>query len=371
MSTKKDKFSVKDQLYMDLALDLARAREGLTGPNPSVGCVIVKNDEIISIGQTSFNGRPHAELNAIRNTVSNTKGSKMYVTLEPCSHNGITPPCTKAIINSQISEVIYSVIDIDKRVSGKTYKILKSKSIKVRMGLLKNKINKFYFPYFFNRKKKLPYVSGKIAISKNNLIYSKHNKKITNALSDKFTHFLRYKNDSIMISYKTLNNDNPRLNCRLKNMEKFSPKRIVLDNNLKSNIESYLLKTANKDNTIIFYNEAKKSKIIEFKKKKINIIKSKINNYKNFDISIIMKKLYNLGCRNILVEGGNKLTKNFLSKRLFNQFYLFKSSKKLSKFTEYKEFNGFSSLKQNYKKKSKINSNFGKDVITLYKNENV
>ena len=368
MSTKKDKFSIKEQLYMDLALDLARARDGLTGSNPSVGCVIVKNDEIISIGQTSLNGRPHAELNAIRNTADNLKGSKMYVTLEPCSHSGETPPCTKAIINSKINEVIYSVIDIDKRVSGKTYKILRSHGIKVKIGLLKYKINQFYVPYFFNRKKKLPYISGKIAISKNNIIYSKNSVKITNSLSNKFTHFLRYRNDSILISYKTLNKDNPRLNCRLRNMERFSPKRIILDNNLKTNVKSYLFKTANKDNTIIFYNKADKSKIIEFKKKKIEVIKTKLNKYQKFDINLIMKKLYYLGCRNILVEGGNQLTKNFLSKKVFNQFYLFKSPKKLSKLTEYKEFNGFNILKKNYKNKSKINSNFGKDTITLYKN---
>jgi len=368
MSTKKDKFSIKDQLYMELALDLAKAREGLTGPNPSVGCVIVKNDEIISIGQTSINGRPHAELNAIKNTIENLKGSTMYVTLEPCNHYGVTPPCTSSIIKAKIGTVIYSIVDIDNRVKGKTFNILDSKKINVQKGLLKNKINQFYVPYFFNKKNKLPFVSGKIAITKNNLIYSKKNKKITNLLSNKFTHFLRYKNDSIMISYKTLNKDNPKLNCRLKSFEKFSPKRIVLDNKLETKISSYLFKTANKNNTIIFYNEANNSKILEFKKKKIKIIKSKINNKKKFDILMILKKLYNLGSRNILIEGGNELTKNFISKKIFNQFYLFKSPKKLSKLTEYREFNGFNILKKNYKKRFKINSNFGKDTITLYKN---
>ena len=368
MSTKKDKFSFKDNFYMEIALDLAKARQGQTGTNPSVGCVIVKNDEIISIGQTSYSGRPHAESNAIKNSFEDLKGAKMYVTLEPCSHHGVTPPCTSAIINSKIDEVIYSVIDIDKRVQGKTLKILKSKKIKVRKGLLKDKVKNFYLPYFYNRKKKLPYVVGKIAVSKNNLIYTKKNKKITNSKSDKFTHYLRYKNDSILISYKTLNKDNPKLNCRLKNMEKFSPTRIVLDNKLKTNTKSYLFKTANKNNTIIFYNEAIKSKIVDFKKKKIEVIKSKINNNKKFDLSLILKKLYNLGCRNILVEGGNELTKNFLRKKKFNQFYLFKSPKKLSKLTDYKEFNGFNILKQNYKTRLKIKSNFGKDTVALYKN---
>ena len=414
MSTKKDKFSIKDQLFMDLALDLARAREGHTGPNPSVGCVIVKNDKIISIGQTSFNGRPHAELNAIKNTNENLKGSTMYVTLEPCSHIGVTPPCTKAIINSKIKEVIYSVIDVDKRVSGKTYKILRANSVKVKIGLLKNRINEFYVPYFFNRKKKLPYISGKIAISKNNLIYSKNNKKITNSLSDKFTHFLRYKNDSILVSYKTLNKDNPRLNCRLRNLEKFSPKRItnvktdklthflrykndsilisyktlnkdnpklncrihglknfspkriILDNYLQTKKTSYIYKTANVKNTIIFYKNANKEKISIFKKKGIHLIKSDITNNNGFDIKLIFMKLYDLGCRNLLIEGGNELSKSILKKKLFNEFYLFKSTNRLSKAVEHKEFNCFRDLSYNYK--VKINTKLGKDSITHYKN---
>ena len=323
MSTKKDKFSIKDKFFMDLALDLARSNEGLTGTNPSVGCIIVKHDKIISIGQTSYNGRPHAEVNAIKNSIENLNDATMYVTLEPCSHHGVTPPCTSSIIKSKLKEVIYSIIDIDQRVKGKTYKILKSKKIKVRTGLLKDKVKQFYTPYFFNRQKKLPYVSGKIAISKNNLIFSKKNRKITNIKSDKFTHFLRYKNDSILISYRTLNKDNPKLNCRLKGLEKFSPKRIILDNKLKTNTNSYLFKTANKENTIFFYNEAIKSKILEFKKNKITVLKSNIDNNKRFNPSIILKKLYTLGCRNVLVEGGDKLTKIlWVIKYLISFFYL-------------------------------------------------
>ena len=131
MSTKKNKFSNKDKIFMELALNLAKARHGLTGINPSVGCVIVKNNEILSIGQTGFKGRPHAEFNAIKNSNENLEGSKMYVTLEPCSHYGKTPPCTNIIIKNKIKEVIYAVEDIDKKVKGKTLKILQSKNILV------------------------------------------------------------------------------------------------------------------------------------------------------------------------------------------------------------------------------------------------
>ena len=145
MSTKKDKFSKKDILYMNLALKLARTRHGLTGENPSVGCLIVKNNKILSIGKTGYNGRPHAESNAIKNSNINLKGSKMYVTLEPCNHYGKTSPCTKKIIKSKIKEVIYAIDDVDKRVKGKSLNILKSKNILVKKGLLKKEISNFMF----------------------------------------------------------------------------------------------------------------------------------------------------------------------------------------------------------------------------------
>jgi len=367
MSTKKDKFSEKDIKYMRLALNLARARHGLTGVNPSVGCVIVKKDEIISIGQTSFDGRPHAEYNAIKNSIEILEGSIMYITLEPCCHYGQTPPCTKEIIKNKISKIIYSVEDVDKKVKGKSFKILKSKNIIVKKGLLNQEINNFYKPYFFNRKNKIPYVTGKIAVSKNNLIYSKGAKRITDIHTDKLTHFLRYKNDSLMISYKTLNKDNPRLNCRLKGLHKFSPKRIILDNNLEINTNSYIFRTVNKINTTIFYNKANKTKISMFKKKGIKLIKSNLLKNGNFDFILILKKLYNLGCRNLLVEGGNDLSKNIIKNKLFNQFYLFKSQKKLSKLVAYKDLTFFKDLSQKYKSKNRINTQLGKDRIILYK----
>ena len=116
MSSKNDKF------YLKLALNLAKQHEGLTSENPSVGCVIVKNNKILSLSKTSINGRPHAEANAIRLANKNDlKGSTIYVTLEPCTHYGKTPPCTKNIINNGISEVYYSIDDVDVKVKGKSY----------------------------------------------------------------------------------------------------------------------------------------------------------------------------------------------------------------------------------------------------------
>ena len=133
-------------------------------------------------------------------------------------------------------------------------------------------------------------------------------------------------------SYKTLNKDNPRLNCRLIGLSKFSPKRIILDNNLSTKTNSYIFKTANKKNTIIFYKNASKTKILSFKRKGIQLIKSPLIKNGYFDFKLVLKKLYNLGCRNLLVEGGNDLSKSILKERLFNQFYIFRSKRNLSKF---------------------------------------
>ena len=151
---------------MNLAFNLARDRSGLTGENPSVGCVIVKNDEVISLGQTGINGRPHAEYNAIKSCKYNLKGAKMYVSLEPCTHYGKTPPCSNLIIKSKIKEVILSITDIDKRTQSKSFKVFKEKNIKVKSGLLKNEGNKIYKSYIYNKNKKLPFVTGKLGCIK-------------------------------------------------------------------------------------------------------------------------------------------------------------------------------------------------------------
>ena len=366
MSTKKDKFSSKDKNYMRLALNLARARKGLTGENPSVGCLIVKNDRIISIGQTGLKGRPHAERNAINNSLEKLKGSKMYVTLEPCNHYGKTPPCTNSIIKSGISEIIYAIDDIDKKVKGKSFKILSNKKIKVKKGLLKIEAKNLYDTYIVNRTKKLPYVTAKIAISKNKLIYSQGTKRITDKSSDKLTHYLRHKNDSIMISSKTLNIDNPKLNCRLKGFDKFSPRRIILDRNLEIKINSYIFKSAKKYNTIVFHNSLDHKKIQILKKRGITLLKFKTNNNGLFDLKIILKNLYTLGSRNLLVEGGDMITKNLIKNRLIDKFYLFKSSKIMKTSRKHKFFTSLNLLNSRFKKKNKITPKLGKDIITIY-----
>tara|TARA_B100000029_G_scaffold102432_1_gene92847 strand:+ start:826 stop:1935 length:1110 start_codon:yes stop_codon:yes gene_type:complete len=367
MSTKEDSFTYKDKFFMSLALDLAKAKNGLTGINPAVGAVIVnKKNEIISIGSTGINGTPHAEDSAISNSIDKLKDSTLYVTLEPCVHYGKTPPCTKKIIKNKICKVFFSVPDIDKKVRNKCKNILIKNGIKVKEGLLKKKVSYFYNSYKFNRKYKIPFVTGKIAITKNNVIYSDQTKKITNKQTDKLTHYLRFKNDTILVTSKTINIDNPKLNCRIRGLKRFSPKRVILDKNLEIHLNSYIVKSINKNNTIIFYNKSSLKKSLFLKKKGALLIKTKLGLDKNLDLKKILKKLYKFNCRNLLVEGGSYLTKNFLKQRLFNNFYLFESNKKDPLKTNHKIFDSKNLLNKIFKKKTNIKNVSGKDKIIQY-----
>ncbi len=366
MSTRKDKFTNKDRYFMNLAFNLARDRQGLTGQNPSVGCIIVKNGELLSLGQTGYNGRPHAEFNAIKKSKKSLKGSTLYSTLEPCVHYGKTPPCSNIIIKSKIEKVVFSVLDFDKRTRGKSFKIFKKNKIIIKSGLLGKKINKIYKSYKINKLKNLPFVTGKLAVSADNYIFSKNRARITNKYSDNITHLLRYKNDSILISSKTLNIDNPMLNCRINGLEKYSPTRIILDKNLNIKKKTYVYFTSKKNNTIIFYNKGHKKKIKLLKNKGIKLIKLKLNRYNLFNLDLVLNKIYMLGFRNLLVEGGKSLTSNFLKHKLFNDFYLFKSSKKLGSNGRIKVNNELRQLSFKYKNKSHISSFTGKDKVKLY-----
>ena len=233
MSTKKDKFNKKDHYFMNLAINLASYRNGLTGLNPSVGSIIVKNNKILSHGQTGLNGRPHAEFDAIKKcNKKDLKNSTIYITMEPCTHYGKTPPCTNLIIKSKIKKVIYSINDVDLRTSNMAYSFLKSKKIIVLRGLLKAKTRKIYKNYFLHKNIQKPYIAGKIACSNDYFISSK-NKFITNQHSRKVSHLLRYYFDSILVSSKTVNSDNSKLSCRINGLESYSPRRLIIDKDLK------------------------------------------------------------------------------------------------------------------------------------------
>ena len=365
MSSKRNSSPDNHIYYMDQALSLARKNQGLTGENPSVGCVLVKKDQIISSGVTGINGRPHAEVNAINNSKEKVNGSILYVTLEPCNHHGKTPPCTNLIKKKKIRKVYYGLNDIDPRTSKAAKKFFKKNNINFNKGLLSIKLNSFYKSYFYIRKNKLPYVIGKIASSKDAYIKSNKNKMITNNNLQDVSHLMRYHNHGILISYKTLNSDNPRLNCRLQGLQKYSPKRIILDKNLNFNKNTFLINTAKKVPTYIFYNKDNYKKIKFLKKKGVKTIKLELIN-NNFLPKDIFQKLYKENIFYLLVEGGRNLTNNFFESNAFNEFFHFKSSKKLNNNGIIRLSNFEQKVKSKFKRIEEVSTYTGDDKILRY-----
>ena len=365
MSSKKDKSNTLDKYFMSIAMNLAKERIGLTGLNPSVGCVIVKNNKILSFGQTGFSGRPHAETVAINRCKKNDLcGSSIYITMEPCTHYGKTPPCTNQIIKSKIKTVIYSSNDIDKRTSNKAFSLLRSKKINVKKGLLKSESKKIYTNYFNQKKYKKPFVAAKIACS--NDYYTKSRSKfITNEYSRNVSHLLRYKFDSILTSYKTVNNDNSKLTCRIKGLENHSPKRLIIDKDLKINNKSIVINDKYKNNTIIFHSASDKKKIRYFKSKGIKLIYTDLDFNNNVDLKKVFLKVYSIGIGSIIIEGGKLLTNSILKDKLINEFYLFKSKKNLGKLGK-NNISDFKKIINFFNKKENITTFLDGDKIVRY-----
>ena len=316
---------------MRLALLQAQKNLGNTNVNPSVGCVITKNNSVISAGYTSINGRPHAEFNAIHNSKTNLKDAELYVTLEPCSHYGKTPPCTKSIINSGIKKVFFPINDPDLRSYSKSEKLLRQRNIKVKKGVCKNETSSFYKSYIKSKVSLLPFVSCKLAISKDFFTINKKGRWITNKFSRGRVHLMRSHHDCIMTSCETIIKDNPNLTCRINGLENRSPSRIILDRKLKIPLNSNIIRVASKHRTIIFYNKVDKKKIRKLKNIGVELhkISQDINN--NLDLHDTLIKAKELGFYRIFLESGKKMTTSFLYKNLIDDFILFVSDKNLLK----------------------------------------
>ena len=315
--------------FMRLALAQAYKNLGNTRENPSVGCVITKSNSIISLGYTHINGRPHAEQNAISSCKFNLKGSEIYVTLEPCSHYGNTPPCTKAIIKKGLKKVFFSLNDPDIRSYNKSAKLLKKKNITVSKGLCSVETKNLYRSYFKFKKDLLPFVTCKLAISKDYFTINKKNKWITNYFSRSRAHLIRSYHDCVITSSRTILSDNSRLTCRISGLSNKSPARIILDAKLKIPLKSNIIKEANKYRTIVFYNRLNKKKIKLLKKMKVKVCRISTDENKNLNLTEVLTKAKNLGYYRILLESGIKLITNFVSKNLVDDFILFVSNKNL------------------------------------------
>jgi len=315
-----------DEKFINLALNLSRKNVGITKENPSVGCVIVKNNIIISTGITAKNGRPHAEIEAI-NKISDKEilaGATLYVSLEPCSHFGKTSPCVDEIIKHKFSRVVICSIDPDKRVCGNGVKILQQSGIKVEVGIGEKEAQNINRAFFQARTKNKPFVTLKIATSLDGKIATKNfqSKWITSENSRKFGNFLRSKNQAILVGANTVRIDNPSLDCRISGLEEYSPIKIIICKNLDFTFTENIFIKNPQIATIILCPASQKNhpnleKFLQKNPQNLAIFCEEIAN--KIDLENALTKLHEIGINSILIEGGSSIITQFLQKNLVDE----------------------------------------------------
>lgn len=326
-----DFFMQKKEEYMRRALELARKGEGHTSPNPMVGCVVVKDGRIISEGYHEKYGEFHAERNALTRCTEDTAGADLYVTLEPCCHQGKTPPCTDIIIEKKIARVFVGSMDSNPLVAGKGVQILRDHGIYVETGILDaecRKLNEVFYHYIAT---KTPFMVMKYAMTLDGKIAcaTGDSKWVTGEIARTQVHRMRGRYRGIMVGIGTVLADDPMLNCRVEGG--VDPVRIICDSNLHIPTESQIVKTASDIETIVacsqeaLESERKQEKIRRLKEAGIQIIGTE--GAHGVNLVELMKKLGGQNIDSILLEGGGTLNASALEDGIVNKVYAYIAGK--------------------------------------------
>lgn len=354
--------------YMKLALELAKKGIGRVHPNPMVGAVIVKDGKILGQGYHKKCGEGHAEVNAFKDAEEkneNVEGAEMYVTLEPCSHFGKTPPCADKIIEKKISKVFIGTLDPNPLVAGRGVKKLKDAGIYVEYGILESecyKLNEVFMKYIV---KKEPFVVMKTGMSLDGKIatYSGESKWITEERSREDVHNLRNELTGIMVGINTVLKDNPQLTCRVNGGR--NPIRIIVDSNLKIPMDCKIVNTAKEVETIIATTDkANLDKINSLEDKGVKIIVVPSKNGK-VNLKELMTILGKLKIDSILLEGGGTLNFSALEEGIVDKVKIYIAPKiiggKDSKTPI--EGKGIDNLKDAFKITNLSVSTIGEDIL--------
>jgi len=317
----------KNHLYfMKLALNLALKAKVRTSPNPMVGALVVKNGRIVGEGYHEKVGSPHAEIIALDEAAAKAKGASLYVTLEPCTHFGRTPPCVDRIVKSGIKEVIVGMIDPNPLNNGRGIHILKQHKIKVEVGFWEDKLRKLNEAFIKYISKRMPFVTVKVAQSLDGKIatYSGDSKWITSDKSRAYSHRIRQNYDAIMVGVNTILRDNPKLDAWF---SKRQPIKIVVDSQL-STPEGANIFYKNSQVIIVtlpsFPGQETENRKILGEKARILEVREKAG---QINLKDTMKKLAQLEITNILVEGGGTLIGALVDERLVDKILFFISPK--------------------------------------------
>ncbi|MGN6467234.1 MAG: bifunctional diaminohydroxyphosphoribosylaminopyrimidine deaminase/5-amino-6-(5-phosphoribosylamino)uracil reductase RibD, partial [Rhizobiaceae bacterium] len=239
-----------DRRFMAAAIRLSRRHLGLTGTNPSVGTLIVREEDgvplVVGSGVTAIGGRPHAEPQALAEAGSLARGATAYVTLEPCAHHGRTPPCAETLVAAGIVRVVGAASDPDERVSGKGYAILRGAGIEVVEGVMAKEAADLMAGYLMRTSRKRPEVTVKLAVSRDGRIGLSGGGQvaISGEISRRQVHAMRAETDAILIGIGTALADDPELTCRLPGLEARSPVRIVIDPAARLPLDAKLVQRA-------------------------------------------------------------------------------------------------------------------------------
>lgn len=322
-----------DKRLMTMALDLARRGLGRTSPNPAVGAVLVKNGKVIGTGFHKKAGWPHAEVEALTSPPAplliKERGATLYVTLEPCCHYGRTPPCTETIIKSGIKKVVIGMRDPDPKVSGKGIRILRKNGLRVgaiHESPLRREIERFYEPYIKHRKTGLPYVTLKMAITRDCMVASKTGRPrwITGPKARAMVHEMRNRCDGILVGIGTVLKDNPRLTTRLKGKKGHDPVRIILDGSLRTHKKARVLQNSSSSPTWIATTlKRTHPKVGILRKKGAEMLFCRRDRQGRVDLKDLLKQLGERGILSLLVEGGPRVCHSFLSQGLVDEMTLF------------------------------------------------
>ncbi|MGQ0528190.1 MAG: bifunctional diaminohydroxyphosphoribosylaminopyrimidine deaminase/5-amino-6-(5-phosphoribosylamino)uracil reductase RibD [Alphaproteobacteria bacterium] len=314
-------FSSNDEYYMRTALVLARRGLGRTAPNPSVGCVLVKNDHLIAAARTGDGGRPHAEISALEKAGHETKGATAYVTLEPCSHMGQTPPCAEALIHAGVKRVVSACIDTNPRVSGQGLQMLKKAGIQVDAGLYEDEAKQLNAGFFLRILHSRPLVTLKIASTGDGVMVPPvgQGSLITGDLARRHVHLERSMHDAILVGIGTALADDPLLTTRLPGID-HKTVRIILDANLRLPPQSRLAQTACEHPLWIFYAQDTRSKGQQLEQLGAHLFKTNPR-----DLPAVLRTLADGGLTRVLVEGGGEILSAFLQNGLYDRFLWYKA----------------------------------------------
>jgi diaminohydroxyphosphoribosylaminopyrimidine deaminase / 5-amino-6-(5-phosphoribosylamino)uracil reductase len=330
LAQKSKESKAADQRFMQLALTLGRRGQGRTWPNPAVGALVVKDGVIIGRGWTQPGGRPHAEPEALKAAGEAARGATLYVTLEPCSHLGKSPPCTDAIIAAGIARVVSAIEDPNPEVAGQGHAKLRAAGIAVDIGLGAAEAARDHAGHFRRVRDKRPHVILKLAVSSDDKIGAAGRKPvaISGEAAKARVHLLRAQCDAVLVGIGTVLADDPLLTCRLPGMEARSPVRVVLDRSLRIPGSSRLVHSARQTPLwVMTSNLSEAPAAMKLGAAGAQVIRvAAATTPPGVDLQAVLHALSGKGITRLLVEGGARVASSFVAAGLVDEVWLLRGA---------------------------------------------